>query len=389
MKKFILLFTALAALQINAQDVIVKKDGSTILSKVLEVNVEDVKYKRHSNPDGPTYTILKAEIMSINYENGEKDTFEIPQSTNNSQSSSSAPTDEPRLVKRKVAENNAELIKNYKHQIEQVSEPYDQDAKYVTVYMDVSSTSVLSNEDISISLSRCDNQCKEGHYHENEYNIMVENKTDHIIYIDKGNCFRVINKEPYCYYNGTEQTTVGSSGGGGAAIGLGSVAGVLGVGGAIGQLASGVSVGGGVSTSSSTTYSMQRILAIPPHSQMALCENKEIKIKGGWKTIDPHETFIKTDHDMKTPASQFGLYKGNIKLGQLISFDENNSPYQRAYTITYSNSENFNTYSIINFTLYLSYAIGTKLWSGKGEKNLRYIKSGKIYCWDANLEKRK
>ena len=29
-----------------AQDVIVKKDGSTILSKVLEINSADVKYKK-------------------------------------------------------------------------------------------------------------------------------------------------------------------------------------------------------------------------------------------------------------------------------------------------------------------------------------------------------
>lgn len=59
-----------------AQDVIVKRDGSTILSKVLEVNTSEIKYKKFSNQDGPTYTINKSEIMSINYENGEKDTFE-------------------------------------------------------------------------------------------------------------------------------------------------------------------------------------------------------------------------------------------------------------------------------------------------------------------------
>jgi len=38
-----------------AQDVIVKKDGSTILAKVLEVNTDNIKYKKHSNQNGPTY----------------------------------------------------------------------------------------------------------------------------------------------------------------------------------------------------------------------------------------------------------------------------------------------------------------------------------------------
>lgn len=65
----------LSATSVFAQDVIVKKDGSTILSKVVEIGTEEVKYKKHSNQNGPTYTIQKAEIQAINYENGEKDTF--------------------------------------------------------------------------------------------------------------------------------------------------------------------------------------------------------------------------------------------------------------------------------------------------------------------------
>ena len=46
---------AFVAINASAQDVIVKKDGSTILSKVLEVSSTDIKYKKFSNPDGPTY----------------------------------------------------------------------------------------------------------------------------------------------------------------------------------------------------------------------------------------------------------------------------------------------------------------------------------------------
>lgn len=58
-----------------AQDVIVKKDGSTILSKVTEVSDTQVKYKKHSNLDGPTYTVNVSDLQCINYENGTKDTF--------------------------------------------------------------------------------------------------------------------------------------------------------------------------------------------------------------------------------------------------------------------------------------------------------------------------
>ena len=75
MKRILLFVMLLSATSVFAQDVIVKKDGSTILSKVVEIGSTEVKYKKFSNQNGPTYTITKAEIQTINYENGEKDTF--------------------------------------------------------------------------------------------------------------------------------------------------------------------------------------------------------------------------------------------------------------------------------------------------------------------------
>lgn len=77
MKQFFIyvLVWCLASLTVSAQDVIVKKDGSTILSKVTEIGTTDVKYKKWSNIEGPLYTIAKANVLSINYENGEVETF--------------------------------------------------------------------------------------------------------------------------------------------------------------------------------------------------------------------------------------------------------------------------------------------------------------------------
>lgn len=75
MKQLLVLLLLLCAANVSAQDVIVKKDGSTILSKVLEVGQTEIKYKRFDNQDGPTYTIGKSELQAINYQNGAKDTF--------------------------------------------------------------------------------------------------------------------------------------------------------------------------------------------------------------------------------------------------------------------------------------------------------------------------
>ena len=68
-------------ISLYAQDVIVKKDGTTIMAKVLSVGTTTVEYKKWSNQDGPTYTIEKSELLSINYANGEKDVFEEPVKT--------------------------------------------------------------------------------------------------------------------------------------------------------------------------------------------------------------------------------------------------------------------------------------------------------------------
>ncbi|MBQ6771122.1 MAG: hypothetical protein IJP44_09130 [Bacteroidales bacterium] len=68
-----------------AQDVIVKTDNSTVLSKVLEITSTEIKYKKWDNQDGPTYSINRSEVSSINYQNGEVEKFynNVSQPSNN------------------------------------------------------------------------------------------------------------------------------------------------------------------------------------------------------------------------------------------------------------------------------------------------------------------
>lgn len=76
MKRILLLLMLLCSIGVSAQDVIVKKDGSTIICRVVEINQTNVVYKKWSNQQGPNYVIAKVEVASVNYENGEKDVFE-------------------------------------------------------------------------------------------------------------------------------------------------------------------------------------------------------------------------------------------------------------------------------------------------------------------------
>jgi len=58
-----------------SQDVLTKKSGEDIQAKVLEVTSSEIKYKKFDNLNGPTFTILKSDILMIRYENGTKDLF--------------------------------------------------------------------------------------------------------------------------------------------------------------------------------------------------------------------------------------------------------------------------------------------------------------------------
>lgn len=75
-KVFSMLMLLCLTMTVVAQDIVVKKDGTTIKAKVTEVSRTEIKYKRFDNPNGPVYTISVAELLAINYENGNTESFD-------------------------------------------------------------------------------------------------------------------------------------------------------------------------------------------------------------------------------------------------------------------------------------------------------------------------
>ncbi len=59
-----------------AQDIIIKKDGTLLNGKVVEITEQEVKYRKADNPDGPVYTVKIADVSRINYDNGASDVFD-------------------------------------------------------------------------------------------------------------------------------------------------------------------------------------------------------------------------------------------------------------------------------------------------------------------------
>lgn len=82
MKNIIYLFAFIFINHLGySQDIIYKRASEdSILAKITEVNIDNIKYRSYSNLDGPLYVIKKEEINRIVYSNGDVDHFKINES---------------------------------------------------------------------------------------------------------------------------------------------------------------------------------------------------------------------------------------------------------------------------------------------------------------------
>lgn len=67
----------LFSLNLVAQDQIITREGDIIDGEVMKIGTSEIEYKKAENPDGPIYTILKNDVLSIKFENGTVEKFEI------------------------------------------------------------------------------------------------------------------------------------------------------------------------------------------------------------------------------------------------------------------------------------------------------------------------
>ena len=324
----------------SAQDLIVKKDGTVIQSKVTKVGTTEVEYKKWSNQDGPQYSIAVADILAINYQNGEKETFE---NVGADGASSEVSINTPKEEKPIIASDNEKLINLYNNQVVQPEKPRFKDklARRMFAVWGITDNSILSDSHISVCFSKIYSyDVVVG------YAILVQNKSDETIYIDLANSFKISDKGISTPYYSNKTYTVNKSSGSGGSINVGAVANAIGVGGTVGTLASGLNVGGGTSSGATVTETEERILTIPPHSSAKLplakvVNKKEISEEPEhfWPSVVPNNMNIKL-HEYKEICTQ------------------NNSTSIHRRIITYSTNPNFTTYKRLNIGIYLKGGLG-------------------------------
>lgn len=383
-KQVVLTLLSLAAINVAAQDVVVKKDGSTILAKVLEVNQDNIKYKKFSNPNGPTYTIGLSDVLAVNYENGEKEDYSNSSDTN-------ANSREPKEIAKNASANNAELLHLYAkdYHLNPSYKIKDKESLCGIAFLSFTNTSIISNDEIEISLERDQTQHPDktiwGLSKSNpgqtssplfRYDIVLKNKTNHIIYIDLANCFRTTNLGvSYCYYS-SDIITENKENTGGVSFNLGGITNAAGIGGVVGNLANATNIGKSRSTSLSKTHINQRILQIPPKGRAYLSKFEYVTEKestsltyGKYELLNQGEEFYfssncdlilyhQAANSLKLDCIKLATTLGPVKMGEEKEFNTDNSPYIVNYHLVYSTKEDFSTYSVLSPTLFIHKIIG-------------------------------
>jgi hypothetical protein len=132
-----------------SQDFITKRTGDIIKAKVMEITTSEIKYKKTDNLSGPTYSVLKSDVFSINYKNGSKDVF--------SETITKDQKNDNVVVADNVNENDLyvfdfEISKEVKVIFPNKNVYYQKDSQ---------NNEVLYNDDVELELSRWDNDAYE------------------------------------------------------------------------------------------------------------------------------------------------------------------------------------------------------------------------------------
>lgn len=98
MKRFVLFICiTFASVGVYSQDIIVKKSGAEIKSKITEITLETIKYKQYDKQSGPLRNIAKSDVFMIIYEDGTREKIQAAQTKTSSSRSRYASSDKPKV----------------------------------------------------------------------------------------------------------------------------------------------------------------------------------------------------------------------------------------------------------------------------------------------------
>jgi hypothetical protein len=130
MKKLFFFWISLViSITAHSQDIIIKKTGDEIKAKIVEIGINEIKYKRFDFQDGPVYTISKSDVVLIKYENGINEVINSG-STNNSSNNNNYNNNSQTVVSPPM--NNTSSQENVSEKIDYSMGSYNQNGRYIS-----------------------------------------------------------------------------------------------------------------------------------------------------------------------------------------------------------------------------------------------------------------
>jgi hypothetical protein len=208
--------------------------------------------------------------------------------------------------------NNKKVINRYNRYFHRGYSPNTAgSAVGYTAVFGVRQNSIMSTADIEVNVVKKWVQDAAIDDMENRmYFIEIKNKSNQTIYIDKSHSYRVYHDgTKHCYFNAERDDT----------------------------------------------KSVQRIIAIPPHSKKNLSDYHAELIKR-----EKYSELKITDYpeDFNWDAKTAKVCEGFLSAYEVRSFSEDKSPYYRSFVISYSKDETFSTYSLLTINFYIRQLIG-------------------------------
>lgn len=194
--------------------------------------------------------------------------------------------------------------------------------------------------------------------------LAIYNKTDDVVYVDRGNTFVYTNGQPQTLFKNTS-TTSSNTDMGGASLNLGGLAGALGIGGVAGGILGGTTVGGGNASTQGTTVYETRVLAIAPKSVTILFKWVDAYTFFNPNLIEVGNYIEKRDRFINPQTGE----KVKVEIGMTRHYDENMPLLYLKGNVKYSKLENMDAAKSATVTNYITDVV---IDSFKGIKDMSY-----------------
>lgn len=354
LKQIALLAIMLFAQTTLAQDVLITKEGDVLKVFETEISNSYVFYKTSATADADIKRVAKSDLLMIKYSDGRKLVIDEENTSQPAAKPATQPAEAtPQVVDYSDDTANTAAIDYYNSiDVQYLDAASSKKANFLYCLCKLNPQSKIADKNVEIKFKSFRNSEFSYYPCHNSVKVSIKNKSTETVYVDLGKSFLIRGSESMqCYVPSATSHTSGQSIG--TSVNMGAVANAVGVSGALGTLASGVNVGGGKSSSATTTTFAQRVVPVPPMAEKEIGVLELFPIQN----IDIYNLNYKVN---SAQTNSLYLFLDKIPhIGENILLNDENLMRFGTF-VTYSMDEQQSNPQSLNANFNLNNIIGTK-----------------------------